>query len=271
MEMRRLRKAAGMTLSQVAEAVECDGSWLSRVENGRRSIKPRDLRLILGVYGVNPEDVEVLVALSRESRLKGWWQTFEQGAIPHWFEKYVGLENDASAMCEYENQLVPGLLQTESYARAVLMAARPELTAERVEEQVQARLERQKLLHQDTPLRLWAIIDEAVLRRPVGGRRAFTEQLRQVIGLTDLRNVTLQVLPFGEGAHASLGTSFVILTFPEPADPDIVYIEDLTSSQHLESSEDVARYNLVFDHLQSVALSDAKSKSFIADILRERG
>ncbi|MBB6173810.1 transcriptional regulator with XRE-family HTH domain [Nocardiopsis mwathae] len=269
MEMRRLRKDAGMTLSQVAESAECDASWLSRVENGRRSIKPRDLRLLLQIYGASNEEAEALVTLSRESKLKGWWQTFEQGAIPPWFERYVGLENEAASVFGYDNQLVTGLLQTEEYSKGVLLAARPEVPPERIEEQVQARLERQKLLTREIPLRLWAILDEAVLHRPVGGRQAFGKQLEHILELSELREVTVQVLPFAEGGHASLGTSFAILSFPEQSDPDVVYIEDLTSSQHLESAEDVARYNLVFDHLQSSALSDVKSKDFIARVMRD--
>lgn len=249
-ELRRLREAAELTIDEVGEKLECSASKISRIETGHVGVTPRDVRDMLEVYGIEDDQREALVQLAREARKKGWWHAYSEvftGA-------FIGLESDASSLHTHQALLVPGLLQTEGYSRAVIRATRPDAAEAEVERRVAARLARQKLLTDAHPPEYWAVVDEAVLHRVVGGPQVMRAQLGHLVKLAALPHVTLQVVPFAAGAHAGVESPFLILGFPEQADPDVVYVECATTGVYLEQQSDVHRYTLMFDHLRAAAL-----------------
>lgn len=254
-ELRRLREKAQLTIEDVAEKLQCSSSKISRIETEHVGVSPKDARELLKLYGVPDDQLEALVQLSREARKKGWWHAYHEvftGA-------FVGLEAEASSFRAYQALLVPGLLQTTDYMRAVIRAARPEATTAQVDKRVQARLARQQLLVEPDPPRYWAIVDEAVLCRSVGGARVMREQLNRLVERAALPHVTIQVLPFASGAHAGMEGPFLILGFPEQADPDVVFVENTTVGLYLEEPPEILRYTLMFDHLRAAALSPDES------------
>ena len=263
--LRQLREERNLNCTEAGKAVGWSESKISRIETGRVKIAQPDLELLLDVYEVAGETRAGLLTLARQATHRGWWRSYSD-ALPAWFENYVGLENGAKSLFTYQNQLVHGLMQTEEYAGAVIRAAQPQASADEVERQLGARATRQALLTAANPLQVWAVLDEAVLRRPVGGLATMRVQLERLLEIAAFRNVTLQVLPFDAGAHASMGTSFELLQFPEQGATAIVYIEDLTSSQYLEMSADLDRYTLVFDYLRASALSPDRSAELIARV-----
>jgi transcriptional regulator with XRE-family HTH domain len=249
-ELRRLREAAELTIDEVGEKLECSASKISRIETGHVGVTPRDVRDMLEVYGLEDDEREALVQLSREARKKGWWHAYNEVFTG----SFVGLESDASFLHTHQALLVPGLLQTAAYMRAVIRAIRPDSAEAEVERKVTARATRQKLLTDPHPPEYWAVLDEAVLHRAVGGREIMRAQLEHLVEVAALPNVTLQVVPFEAGAHAGMEAPFLILGFPEQADPDVVYVENTTSGVYLEQPSDVHRYTLMFDHLRAAAL-----------------
>ena len=267
-ELRRLREAARMTCEDVAEHLECSASKISRVETGRVSVSPRDVRDMLEFYGADPQQCDSLVQLARDSRQKGWWHAYSDTMQP-WFATYVGLEAAASEIRNFEVDLIPGLLQTADYARAVIRSGSVSAVDEEIERGVALRMERQPLLTRDGPPQLWAVIDEAALRRRVGGDDVMRHQLDHLLELSSLPNVTIQVLPFGAGAHPAMGNPFAILGFPERADPDVVYVADLTSCLYVENIEEVDRHNLIFNHLRAAALPLSDTAAFIGSVRKE--
>ena len=267
LELRRLREAAKLTCEEVAERLECSASKISRVETGRVSVSPRDVRDMLEIYGVPDLQRDALVQLARESRQKGWWHAYGDSVQPH-FATYLGLESAASEIRIYEVNLIPGLLQTEEYARAVIAAGMVNSPRADIERQVALRMERQRLTITSPP-KVWAVLDEAALRREVGGPEVMRMQLEYLRELGGLRNVSLQVIPFGGGAHPAMGRPFIILVFGEEADPDVVYLEDLTSALWVENVEEVDRYNVFFNHLQATALSFDNSAALMTAVLKE--
>lgn len=249
-ELRRLREAAELTIDEVGEKLECSASKISRIETGHVGVTPRDVRDMLEVYGIDDNEREALVQLAREARKKGWWHAYNEVFTG----SFVGLESDAASLHTHQALLVPGLLQTEGYTRAVIRAIRPDAGEAEIERRVAGRVNRQKLLTDPNPPEYWAVIDEAVLHRTVGGPVIMRAQLRRMIELAALPHVTLQVVPFSAGGHAGMEAPFLILGFPEQADPDVVYVENTTSGVYLEQPEDVHRYTLMFDHLRAAAL-----------------
>ncbi len=249
-ELRRLREAAELTIDEVGEKLECSASKISRIETGHVGVTPRDVRDMLEVYGIEDDEREALVQLAREARKKGWWHAYNEVFTG----SFVGLESDASYLHTHQALLVPGLLQTEGYTRAVIRAIRPDATEADMERRVTARLTRQRLLTDAHPPDYWAVIDEAVLHRTVGGPQIMRAQLERLVELAGLPHVTVQVVPFESGAHAGMEAPFLILGFPEQADPDVVYVENTTSGVYLEQPSDVHRYTLMFDHLRAAAL-----------------
>jgi transcriptional regulator with XRE-family HTH domain len=249
--LRELREKANLTIDEVGDRLECSASKISRIETGHVGVTPRDVRDMLEVYGVEDDEREALVQLAREARKKGWWHAYNEvftGA-------FVGLESDASFLHTHQALLVPGLLQTEQYTRAVIRAIRPDAAETDVELRVRGRLNRQKLLTEESnPPEYWAVLDEAVLQRTVGGPEVMREQLKKLLEVASLPNVTLQVVPFRAGGHAGMEAPFLILGFPEQADPDVVYVEYSTSGVYLEQPDHVHRYTLMFDHLRAAAL-----------------
>jgi transcriptional regulator with XRE-family HTH domain len=252
-ELRRLREASQLTIDEVGEKLECSASKISRIETGHVGVTPRDVRDMLELYAIDEDQREALVQLSREARKKGWWHAYNEVFTG----SFVGLESDASALHTFQALLVPGLLQTEDYMRAVIRAIRPDHGEDEVKRRVAGRLARQKMLTDQQPPEIWAILDEAVLHRTVGGPAIMRAQLLRLLEVSDLPHVTLQVVPFGAGAHAGMENPFLILGFPEPADPDVVYVENTTTGSYLEEPSDVYRYTLMFDHLRASALNPA--------------
>lgn len=264
-ELRRLREAARLTIDEVGEKLECSASKISRIETGHTGVTPRDTRDLLKLYDVPLDQIEALVQLSREARKKGWWQAYRDAFTG----AFVGLEADASSLRAYQAMLVPGLLQTEDYTRAVMRSIRPGWTEDEVERRVAARMERQRLLTEPDPPNYWAVIDEAVLCRPVGGVRVMRDQMLRLCDMATLPNVTIQVVPFEVGSHSSMEGPYLILGFPEQADPDVVYVDTTTDGVYYEEQTDVQRYTLMFDHLRASALSPDDSLHLV-DRVAER-
>jgi transcriptional regulator with XRE-family HTH domain len=255
-----------MTAEEVAERLLVSQSKISRLENGRRSISQRDVRDLCGVYEVEDHRiVDSLMQMAKDSRQQGWWHSF--GDIP--YSVYIGLETDAESLRVYEPQVVPGLLQTRSYAEALINGALPEAPPTDIDKRVSVRARRQdRITTQEGPLRLWAVIDEAALRRMVGGRQVMIEQLEQLVELSHLPHVTVQVLPFDMGAHPGINGQYAILEFPDAADSSVVYIEGVTSDLYLEKANDVQRYSVMYEHLRAQALNVEQSRHCIADIAK---
>ncbi|MBT2398601.1 helix-turn-helix transcriptional regulator [Streptomyces sp. ISL-100] len=266
-ELRRLRELKGMTAEEVAERLLVSQSKISRLENGRRSISQRDVRDLCGVYDVEDHRiVDSLMQMAKDSRQQGWWHAF--GDIP--YSVYIGLETDAASLRVYDPQIVPGLLQTPQYAEALITGALPETAATDVEKRVNVRLRRQeRILTAEQPLRLWAVIDEASLRRVVGDKQLMREQLEHLVEQSQLPHVTVQILPFDMGAHPGISGHYAILEFPDAADSSVVYIEGVTSDLYLEKANDVQKYSVMYEHLRAQALNVEASRQFIADIAKE--
>ncbi|NXY95490.1 helix-turn-helix domain-containing protein [Streptomyces sp. BR123] len=273
MELRKLREDKGMTAEQVAERLLVSQSKISRLENGRRSISQRDVRDLCDVYEVEDRRlVESLMQMAKDSRQQGWWHAF--GDIP--YSVYIGLETDASSLRTYEPQMVPGLLQTPEYAHALIRGAAPETGPADVEKRVQVRMHRQKRLSETDnnnpeigPLRLWAVIDEAALRRHVGDAQMMIDQLEYLIQQSEQPYITVQVMPFSMGAHPGMNGQYAILEFPDATDSTVVYIEGVTSDLYLEKANDVQKYSVMYEHLRAQALNVDQTRQFISDIIAE--
>jgi transcriptional regulator with XRE-family HTH domain len=262
-ELHRLRQASKLTIEQVAETLEWSPGKVSKIENARVSVLPRDARKLLDVYGVTEgEERELLLTLARESRERGWWQQYGE-AIPEWFATYVGLEVEATTISAYQAEIVPGLLQTERYAAGLHRAELMNATEEEIQRHVAVRMERQTRLSQPDAPQFWVVLNEAVIRRVVGERAVMHEQLLKLAEAASAPNITLQVLPFGAGAHASMDSAFSIVSFDPPTDGEIVYLEHPTCSLYLEKPEEVARYRLIYEHLRAASLSFDDSRRLI--------
>jgi transcriptional regulator with XRE-family HTH domain len=262
-ELHRLRQASKMTIEQVAEALEWSSGKVSKIENARVSVMPRDARRLLDIYGITEgQEREMLLSLARESRERGWWQQYGQ-VVPEWFATYVGLEAEASTISTYQAETVPGLLQTQRYAAALHRAALMNATEEEIERHVAVRMERQARLKQPDAPQLWVVLNEAVLRRMTGERAIMHEQLAKLAEAAATPNITLQVLPFSAGAHASMDSAFSIISFDPPTDGEIVYFEHPTCSLYVEKPDEVARYKLVYEHLRAASLSLDESRRLL--------
>jgi transcriptional regulator with XRE-family HTH domain len=264
-ELRRLREAAGVTIEVVADRLDCSTSKVSRIETGHTSATPRDVKDMLDVYGVGDSESDELVEIAREARQKGWWHPYSAVLVG----AYVGLEAAAGSIRAYEQQVIPGLLQSEEYAIAMIRAARLSDTANEIDRRVHVRMARQSLLIQDDPIDLWVVLDEAVLSRPVGGDEVMRDQLVRLIEAAELPNVTLQVLPFVAGAHAGMDGTFSILDFPDAGDPDVVYAENATGGLFLEKTEEIHKYRRIFDSIQATALTPEESTKMIEVLVEE--
>ena len=266
-QLRRFREAASITPEQAGYAIRGSRSKISRLENGRVRLKSRDVTDLLTLYGVTDEDVRArFVALASQSNSPDWWTKYSD-ILPDWFETYLGLEAAATTIRTFEVQFVPGLFQTEAYARAVL--GRRTALPEEVERRVALRLRRQEILSRPSPPRIWSVMDEAVLRRPVGGPAVMRDQFKHLIAVAELPHVTLQVVPFASGAHAGESGSFAVLRFEEKDLPDVVYIEQLTGAIYLDQRADVEHYLEVVDELSIGALTPAETARFIDQVARE--
>jgi transcriptional regulator with XRE-family HTH domain len=268
-QLRTYREASGLTTMEAAEAIRATHSKISRMERGRTTAKQRDVADLLTLYGVTDEaEREKLLELTREASVPGWWQPFND-VMPRWFELYIGLEKAASVIRSYEMQFVHGLLQTEDYARAVILISNAYGPTADIERRVSLRMGRQRLLTQPDAPELWAVLDEAVLRRSPGAPAVMRAQLAHLLELSDLPNVTLQIVPFGAGPHAAAGGQFTILRFPEPDLSDVVYLEQLNSAQYLDHPDDVAAYLTVMNELCVQAATGPASRDMLRALLKE--
>jgi Domain of unknown function (DUF5753)/Helix-turn-helix domain len=270
--LRNLRMAAGVARDQAGYAIRGSESKISRMELGRVSFKERDVADLLSLYGVGDEDPERerLIALAREANNPGWWHRYGD-VLPNWFQSYLGLEAAAALIRNYEVQFIPGLLQTPEYARAVVLLGHEHASEHELERRVGVRIARQRLLHRTNPPQVWAVVDEAALRRPIGGPAVMRAQIKALIATTELPNVRLQVVPFDVGGHAAAGGAFSILRFPDADLPDVVYVEQLNSALYLDKREDVEQYTAALEALCITALPPARTIAFLRDLVRDLG
>jgi transcriptional regulator with XRE-family HTH domain len=268
-QLRRLREAAGISAEYAGYEIRSSRSKVSRMETGRVGFKIRDVEDLLTLYGVIDERQRAeVIALARRSRAPEWWAKCDH-VLPDWFETYLGLESAAAAIRTFEMQFVPGLFQTEDYARAVSRLGHQTEPVDEIERRVGLLLKRQELFARRQPPRVWAVMDEAVLRRPVGGSPVMRAQLRHLAEVARMPNVTLQVVPFALGGHVGASGSFSILRFEEQHLPDVVYIEQLTGVVYLDQRQDVEHYLEVFEQLGGEALTPAYTTRFMERVARE--
>jgi DNA-binding XRE family transcriptional regulator len=268
-QLRRLRTEAGITREEAGDAIRASEWKIHRLENGQVGFKERDIIDLLRLYGVtDPDEIAEFLALTREANAPGWWHPYGD-LLPQWFKAYVDLESAAMVIRTYEGQLVPGLLQTEDYMRAVIGGAQLDESPEEAERRVALRMTRQTLLTRRDAPRLWAVIDEAALRRPVGSPEVMRGQLERLIDGTKLANVVLQILPFRAGAHPGMVGAFSILRFAEGDLPDVVYVEHLTNALYLDRRDDVNRYLHVIDRISMRAAPPDKTVDLLHKILQE--
>jgi transcriptional regulator with XRE-family HTH domain len=266
-QLRRLRESHGITREAAGEAIRASHAKISRLELGRVGFKERDVSDLLTLYGVLDEEERTdFLTLARQANTPGWWHRYGD-VLPSWFETHIGLEEAASVIRTYEVQFVPGLLQTEEYARAVTRLGYPRASHSEIERRVALRMTRQNALDGPRAPRLWAVMDEATLRRPLGSTNVMQAQLRHLLEAADRPNVTLQVAPFEVGGLAAAGGPITILRFQEPDLPDIVYLEQLTSALYLDKEDDVDNYLSVMDRLCAEAESPKDSLRFLRKLL----
>jgi transcriptional regulator with XRE-family HTH domain len=264
--LRKLREAAGVSREDAGYAIRSSESKISRLELGRTGCKLRDVSDLLDLYLVGEGERATLLAMAGSANAPGWWQQYGD-AVPGWFAPYLGLEQAAEVIRCYEVQFVPGLLQTADYARAVFQieaAAGPG-----IEQQVSVRMRRQRVLQRPGPPRLWAVIDEAALRRPIGGPEVMEAQLAFLIEQASRPNITIQLLPYSVGAHAAEGGAFTLLRFAEADLPDVVYLEHLTGAQYIERPEDVEQYARAMDRISVDALHPDDTVQALNDLIRK--
>jgi transcriptional regulator with XRE-family HTH domain len=265
-QLRRLREARGITRQRAGYEIRASESKISRMELGRVPFKERDVADLLTLYQVTGEAERApLLALANAANIPGWWHRYGD-LLADWFQPYLGLEEAASIIRTYQVQFVPGLLQTPGYARAVITAGDPGAPADEIDRRVAMRMARQELLTRPEPPRLWAVIDEAALHRPIGGTDVLRDQLQALIKKVRLENIIVQVMPFRFGAHAAESGAFSLLRFPEPDVPDVVYLEHLTSAIYLDKRRDVDRYLQTMERLCAQAEPRSRTPSILAAI-----
>lgn len=256
-ELRRLREAAGVSRDSAAAELECSTSKVSKIETGKATIRAGEVKVLLDRYGV--DDRDDVLRLARDARRRSAYR------VPDWAKTYLGLEAEAAELRIYETELVPGLLQTAAYARVVIQAVNPARDPREVERMVAGRIDRQQRLRsEDAPL-LWAILNEAVIRRRVGGREIMGRQLEYLAGLADDPNITIQILPFRTGAHPAMGSSFVHLRLTEPPDAEMIYLENLAGADYHDRPHQVAEYFTAFGMLAAAALDPIESSVLLKD------
>ncbi|MCW2890494.1 MAG: hypothetical protein JWL58_7356 [Streptosporangiaceae bacterium] len=266
--LRKLRQDAGLTSEEVASRLLCSLTKVSRMETGERTATLRDIRDLCQIYEItDPLVREGLNTLAREARQRGWWQNYEDlGKVT----TLIDLQTAAVSVTEYQTSVVPGLLQTEVYTRAIIRGLLPGIRQETLEERTEARLVRQRLLEGEDAPRYWVLLDESVLRRQIGGHVAMKAQLEKLITMADLSNITIQVIPYEVGAHPGLNSNFTFLEFGEELIGPVVFVEGLAGDLYLEHRTDIERYREAIEHLRAVAISPVESLNFIKKIV-ERG
>lgn len=269
-ELRRLRSESGLTRDEVAARLDWHPTKITRIETGQWTrLNLRDVRDLLDIYGLTDDGQrEALFQLARESRQKGWWHSYGD-VLPSEYAHFIGLEAEAASLRTYQQVLVPGLLQAEDYARAVIRAFRPHDSAEDIDRRVAVRHQRQRRVTEERSLHFSAILGEGVIHQHVGDREVTAAQLRFLAEANGLPNVMIQVLPYAAGAHGAMVGSFEILGFPDPIDPDVVYLENMSSALFLEEPSDISRYVQVFDYLRATALSPQATSDMLRTATEE--
>lgn len=266
-QLRRLREIKGISRDEAGTLIRGSESKISRMELGRVSFKERDVADLLTLYGVEDADARAAVMdLVERANEPGWWHRFND-LLPSWFQAFVGLEKAAERIRAYEVQFVPGLLQTKEYARAVITAGAVAAPPEEIARRVDLRLERQRILDGTGGPVFWAVIDEAALRRPIGGIEVMRGQIQHLIDLMNQPNITIQVMPFSFGGHAAEGGAFSILRFHDAQLPDIVYVEQLASALYLDKPDEVDRYGEVMERLCAVSTTPAETVDLLRQIM----
>jgi transcriptional regulator with XRE-family HTH domain len=264
MELRHAREAAGFMIEDVARHLECSMSRVSRIETGKSVARLRDVRDMLDLYAVTDETRrEYMLTLAKDAQQRGWWTEYE-AVLAAGLDTYVGLEASAASLRSFQTHLVPGLMQTEEYTRALIRASRLSNSTDNDERLIKLRARRQAMLTRDEPLEVWTVLDEAVLWRPIGGAAVMRAQLERLHEISDFPSVTLQVMPFAGGAHPGLDGPFTIISFPDQTDLDVVYIDSPAGNIFLEKEKDVHRHTMWFDHLRAAALPPAESAEFVS-------
>jgi len=267
--LRRLREAQGVSREDAGWEIRASESKISRMELGRVSFKERDVDDLLTLYGlVDAEERDRLLTLARQANTPGWWHRYGD-VLPSWFQSYLGLEAAASLIRTYEVQFVPGLLQSRDYARAVVLLGHRKARPAEVDRRVELRMARQALLNKADAPQFWAVIDEAVLRRPIGSPAVLRGQIEALIELTKLPNVRIQIVPFEVGGHAAAGGAFSILRFPAEDMSDVVYVEQLTSALYLEKPEDIDLYAETMERLSIEADPPGQTVDTLTRILKQ--
>jgi hypothetical protein len=265
-QLRRLRERRGISREKAGWEIRSSESKISRMELGRVGFKERDVADLLVLYGVNdPHEREALLALAKQSNAPNWWNGYGD-VLPNWLQSYLGLETAATVIRSYEVQFVAGLLQTPEYARAVILLGHGKASAEDINRRVALRVERQKVLDRETGPRLWAVIDEAALRRPIGGDAVMRAQIDALIAATEHPRVKIQLLPFEVGGHAAAGGAYTIMRFADRELPDVVYIEQLTGALYLDKREDVDHYAVTMDRLCVEAAPPEETPQRLAEL-----
>lgn len=266
-ELRRLRAEAHLSGEDVFEATAINKSTLYRIESAKGRPHRRTMLTLLALYGAKDEERDYLLALLKESGTPGWLQSYHSD-LPEEYSAYISFENEARGVRNYQSLFIPGLLQTEDYARAVIRGGRPTATDAEVEDRVRARMDRQGLLQRTPLLKYWAVVDEAALHRVVGGEEVMRAQLAHLLQASAAPNVTVQVIQYGIGAHPGMEGQFTMLDFPDPKDTDLIYIDSMAGGLFLESEADVRRFRSIFETLLALALNPMASSTLIADILK---
>ncbi len=266
--LRRLREQAVKTTDDVARSLGWSKSKVSRIETAAVTVTPEDVRALLRLYDVLTDEVEQLVTLAREDKQPGWWRQYSE-VLPPEFEGFLGLESEAARILAYESEVVPGLLQTEDYAKRVLGQHPLTVMPYEVERSAQLRRARQSRLTSNDPVELDAVVNEGALRRMVGGRGVMRDQLSHLVTILELPNVTVRVLPFAAGEHPATHGAFSVLEFPDPDDPHIVCLDVLTTSYYLNDLREVGAYQLAHERLRALALGSDESRSMIAALVEE--
>jgi transcriptional regulator with XRE-family HTH domain len=265
--LRRLRESRGITLEAAGQTIRASHSKISRLELGRTGFKRRDVADLLELYGVSdPDELSTLLALAGQANAPLWWQPYGE-VVPAWFEAYLGMEQAAGEIRGYEVQFVPGLLQTADYARAVAGLDAADVGDAVVDRRVELRMRRQEILRRSVPPRLGMVIDEAVLRRPIGGHNTMRGQLRHLLALSEESHIDIQVLPFSVGGHAAGGGPIAVLRFPGDELPDMVYLEQLISAHYPDKPADILYYRRVMDRLSAEARPAAETPGILREIL----
>jgi hypothetical protein len=270
-QLRRLRTDAAVSREEAGQAIRASPWKIHRLENGQVGYKERDITDLVGLYGVtDPVEIATFITMAREANHPGWWNAYSD-VLPQWFRAYVDLEAAAAQIRSYEGQFVPGLLQTEEYMRALMRVTLRDRRPEEIDRRVRVRLTRQQLLTRPDPPLLWTVVDEAALRRPVGGAKVHGAQIERLIEAASLPNVTLQVLRFDVGAHAAMIGAFSILRFADREIPDVVYLEQVTSATYLDKPEDVEEYAHVMSSVGVLGAPPETTKNILGELLHALG